>query len=252
MDFEPILHDWISQKESSEYSVVPEEYCVLGVQVRGRINVYRENSFQTLDSTGITGIMTRSKTFRSEKDTTSFLIRIPPFLLASHIKIPMSEIVDQSLSLEDIFPISEVHNLREDCILEFLEGKKPGWAWNRFRSELRTFKEEPKYLRESIKRIRLQNGETSISSMASDLGISLSKLEKDYKLVLGLSPKEYACLVRFRKAVDLKVKSSNLTDLAHRAGYYDQAHFIREFKKRTGKSPKYWFRSNINVETEES
>ncbi|MDV6234096.1 helix-turn-helix domain-containing protein [Leptospira ellisii] len=252
MDFAPVRHDWISKKENSEYSVIPDEYCVLGVQVRGRIEIFRGNSFQTLNPSGITGIMTRAKTFRSEKDTTSFLIRVPPILLAKYLNVPMSEIVNESLSLEDIFPKNAVHNLREDCISEYEEGKKPGWAWDRFRSELKLYKSEPESIRESMRRIRSQNGETSISSLASDLGISQSKLEKDYKLFLGLSPKEYAGLIRFRKTIDLKAESPNLTDLAYRSGYYDQAHFIREFKKRTGKSPKRWFRIEAEIATKDS
>ncbi|AYV56036.1 AraC family transcriptional regulator [Leptospira kmetyi] len=243
MNLNTIRHDWITQKEESSYSVIPDEYCVLGIQVQGRIHLEKENSFQKLNVSGITGMMTGSKTFKATKNTVSFLIRIPPWILAKQVDIPLNEIVNESLSLDSIFPENAVRRLQEDCIREHEEDLESGSAWKKFQSEWKSKKSEPKYIAESIERIRLQSGETSISSLAASLGISQSKLEKDYKEFLGLSPKDYACLIRFRNALLLKNESSNLTDLAYRSGCYDQAHFIREFKKRTGQSPKRWFQA---------
>lgn len=243
MNLNSIRYDWITQKEEADYSVIPDEYCVLGIQVQGRIHVHKENSFQKLNVSGITGMMTGSKTFRANQNTVSFLIRIPPVILARHVAVPLNEIVNQSVSLDSLFPENGVRSLHEDCIQEYEEGLESGWAWKRFQSELKPLKPEPKYFKESIQRIRSRAGEISISSLASNLGISQSKLEKDYKEFLGLSPKDYACLIRFRNALLLKKESSNLTDLAYRSGYYDQAHFIREFKKRTGQNPKQWFQN---------
>ncbi|TGM08910.1 AraC family transcriptional regulator [Leptospira barantonii] len=243
MNLNAIQHEWITQKEESSYSVIPDEYCVLGIQVQGRILLEKGNSFQKLNVTGITGMMTGSKTFKSTKNTVSFLIRIPPVILAKYVDLPLTEIINQSVSLDFIFPENVVRRLQENCIREYEEGLESGWAWKKFQSELKPLKSEPKYIAESMRRIRFQEGESSISSLAANLGISQSKLEKDYKVFLGFSPKDYACLIRFRKALLLKNESSNLTDLAYRSGYYDQAHFIREFKKRTGQSPKRWFQS---------
>ncbi|WP_425269774.1 helix-turn-helix domain-containing protein [Leptospira yasudae] len=53
--------------------------------------------------------------------------------------------------------------------------------------------------------------------------------------------------MRFRNALRLKDESSNLTDLAYLSGYYDQAHFIRAFKRRIGKSPKKWFQAKPTI-----
>lgn len=248
LDFQSIQLQRITQASTADYSIIPDEYCVLGVQVRGKIHTLKGNSFQALNIIGITGMMTEQKTFRSEQDTISFLLRITPNALAPYLPLPMSKIVNESIPLETLLPQNVVDDLREDCLQEFHENRESGWAWKRFLSGLTVHKEEPKYLSESLKKIRSQAGEISISTLAADLGISQSKLEKDYKLFLGLSPKDYASLVRFRNALRLKDESSNLTDLAYLSGYYDQAHFIREFKKRTGKSPKKWFQSKSTID----
>ncbi|RHX82298.1 AraC family transcriptional regulator [Leptospira yasudae] len=248
LDLQSIQLQRITQASTADYSIIPDEYCVLGVQVRGRIHTLKENSFQALNVIGITGMMTEQKTFRSEQDTISFLLRIAPNSLAPYLPLPMNKIVNESIPLETLLSQNVVNDLQEDCLQEFHEDRESGWAWKRFLSGLKVHKEEPKFLSESLKKIRSRAGEISISSLASDLGISQSKLEKDYREFLGLSPKDYASLVRFRNSLRLKDESSNLTDLAYLSGYYDQAHFIREFKKRTGKSPKKWFRTKSTID----
>jgi len=40
---------------------------------------------------------------------------------------------------------------------------------------------------------------------------------------------------------------TNLTDLAYENGYYDQAHFIKDFKAFTGMSPKQFFKDNLKL-----
>lgn len=64
-------------------------------------------------------------------------------------------------------------------------------------------------------------------------------LERNFNENLGMSPKSYALNVRFDKAK--KAISHNpfieLTELAHALGYYDQAHFIKEFKAYCGCTP---------------
>jgi AraC-like DNA-binding protein len=42
-------------------------------------------------------------------------------------------------------------------------------------------------------------------------------------------------------------KFRNLTSLAYENGYYDQAHFIRDFKEFTGVSPKYFFADDLRL-----
>jgi len=42
-------------------------------------------------------------------------------------------------------------------------------------------------------------------------------------------------------------KFTNLTSLAYENGYYDQAHFIKDFKEFTGISPKSFFSDNLKL-----
>jgi AraC-like DNA-binding protein len=72
--------------------------------------------------------------------------------------------------------------------------------------------------------------------------LSQSALERRFRKVVGLSPKKFAALVRLRHAVRLRAGGADFTAVAHGAGYFDQAHFINDFRRVTGSAPDAFFR----------
>ena len=79
----------------------------------------------------------------------------------------------------------------------------------------------------------------SIDQIASLACLSLRQFERKCHERLGYSPKFFARVVRFSKAYRLREMQPALswTTIAHEAGYYDQMHFIRDFKQFAGITP---------------
>jgi AraC-like DNA-binding protein len=74
--------------------------------------------------------------------------------------------------------------------------------------------------------------------LAEDLGISQRKLEQLYRIQVGMTPLQYIHLKRIELArMALKQKKQSNTHLAADLGFYDQAHFIREFSSVIGITP---------------
>jgi len=69
---------------------------------------------------------------------------------------------------------------------------------------------------------------------------SYKTLSRLFQEVIGISPKEYVQIKRINQSLALFASSKDIKsqDLADQLGYYDSAHFINEFKKYTGKTPK--------------
>lgn len=84
-----------------------------------------------------------------------------------------------------------------------------------------------------------QGGLMSIENVASMACVSLRQFERQCKERIGMPPKLYARLIRFSKAYRLYEANTSLswTHIAHTCGYFDQMHFIRDFKEFAGVTP---------------
>jgi len=85
--------------------------------------------------------------------------------------------------------------------------------------------------------LRESRGCARIATVARDLGVSQDLLEKRFRRQVGATPKQFASILRFRQAVAVHRPGRDLGTLALDAGYYDQAHFNRQFRFVTGSAP---------------
>jgi transcriptional regulator GlxA family with amidase domain len=71
------------------------------------------------------------------------------------------------------------------------------------------------------------------------MSISRKHLGDLFDTHIGLTPKTYARMFRFRHVVDIVQRGQALdwTHVAQSCGYYDQAHFNHEFREFSGMSP---------------
>ena len=82
-----------------------------------------------------------------------------------------------------------------------------------------------------------------MDELSKYIGLSQSALERRFRRIVGVSPKKYASLMRLRRAVQLQATGVDLTTVAHTAGYFDQSHFIKDFRRATGSAPSTFFQS---------
>lgn len=101
------------------------------------------------------------------------------------------------------------------------------------------------YLEDVLRLIYSRHGNIEISELYQAAGISERHLRRQFKKLVGLNPKQYCKIIQFN-AVFEAIQTGNenvLYELALENGYYDHAHFINEFKKHLGKSPRNFLKS---------
>ena len=81
---------------------------------------------------------------------------------------------------------------------------------------------------------------SNVSAVAGELGVSERHLRRVFRETVGVSPKAYAKLTRFHRALDAARESEGAgwASIAAAAGYYDQAHLIAEFRAIAGVTPR--------------
>ena len=88
-----------------------------------------------------------------------------------------------------------------------------------------------------------------ISTFCKKNNIGLRNLERLYNRHVGIPASTFGKLNRFHKSLN-QVLSSNFTllsDVAYDNGYFDQMHFIRDFKRFSGNTPKDFIRQNNSI-----
>jgi AraC-like DNA-binding protein len=98
---------------------------------------------------------------------------------------------------------------------------------------------------------QLQQGQR-LSEVLSDLNLSERSLERLFLAHVGITPVLYTRITRFQAAVVLLRRDKtdirrprSLTDIAHSLGYFDQSHFIRDFRLFSGVTPGAYLRKAV-------
>jgi AraC-like DNA-binding protein len=82
-------------------------------------------------------------------------------------------------------------------------------------------------------------GATAIGEVAHQCGLSLRHFERRFTAEIGIAPKLFSRISRFQMALDarLRMPGQSWLSIAHRFGYHDQMHMIRDFESLAGASP---------------
>jgi AraC-like DNA-binding protein len=96
-----------------------------------------------------------------------------------------------------------------------------------------------KLVQTAAKLLYSTKGQCRVEEVADYCHASVRQLQRGFKRVIGASPKLFARTLRFEQAQRrLMVDAdADLTGLAYQCGYFDQAHFIKEFRAFTGMTP---------------
>jgi AraC-like DNA-binding protein len=86
--------------------------------------------------------------------------------------------------------------------------------------------------------IESRHGDVPIATLRSETGLSKTRLAAAFREQIGVSPKVFARIVRFRRALAMVESGpTSLADVALATGYYDQPHFNAEFREMSGVTP---------------
>ena len=92
----------------------------------------------------------------------------------------------------------------------------------------------------ALKTLQASRGARTIGALSRDLSCSRKTLIQRFHAQIGLSPKSVANILRFSHAVERipAADEESWADLAIACGYYDQAHFNRDFRRFSGRTPR--------------
>ena len=160
-----------------------------------------------------------------------------------HFLPAISEFIHAPLvdfDLSDLIPVASYQ-----CLCEMESATKAAYIQQVMLRQLVRYQRQSSSLDVAIQMIQSQAAQSlNMKALAEQLGISARSLERQFNQNLGLSPKTYQKILRVVAAKE-HIKSghfSSLTEIAQDRGFYDQAHFNRDFKAVMHVTPGQYYR----------
>lgn len=230
-----------------------DEDITIPLLVDGCSNIifeYKDNTVRT----HFIGSTIEIRTFSIKKRAEYFGVRLLPTGTAFIKEIPVKDAIGKIIILDDL------PSMKSFC-------KKMGEQTS-FDSRMKLFLEEyPKFRAEVINNdnqaelfnqitdiIIQKKGKVKISELESLVGYSSRYINKIFDKEIGMSTKQFCNSVKFQFLLsDLnKGEQKSFTNLSSEYNFYDQAHFIHEFKEFSGKTPSEYSNELENNQYKES
>ena len=220
----------------TKYKVLPSSGLVIGFQYSGQLTTIKNETENKLSPAGITGISDRYKIFRNSPGIGSILVYFTETGFRHFASHPANEIFNLSISLEDIFDKYSVSETGEKLMAAHTDKQRIHVIERFLLSQLKDI-ETDKLIVEAVKIIYQAKGTIRIKELNNRLFISQSPFEKRFRKLVGTTPKKFASIVRFNTVLDNLNDTKSLTDICYENNFFDQAHFIKDFKQYTGDTP---------------
>ncbi len=165
--------------------------------------------------------------------------RFFPTGLSPFIQLPLSLLNGSATSLENIFG-SRIKSLEEQLITETDTIRQINLIENFLVKKLLAGSPIDYTVERCIHLIVKARGQVFIPGLSKKINISERHLERKFASLVGLSPKSFQRVVRFQQVLTAMRQENHdkLSSIAFEHGYYDQAHFSKDFREFTGVNPR--------------
>jgi hypothetical protein len=227
--------------KNQKQKIVPDGCIEMTFNFGDKIRRYTsENDFILHPNAMVMGQRTKSFDILPTGNVDTFAICFYPIGFANFVKMPLEKLVDKETPISALFGQIESYKLEQlmrqavdirqriDCIeaffLKMLIGKNT----------------ISNIVKSTVDVLLKTNGKTPINVLLKEDITKRRQLERHFKKQIGISPKQLSKAIRLQATLNLLLnkKTETLTDIAYESEYFDQNHFIKDFKDLVGVTPK--------------
>lgn len=227
----------IESATGMENRVMPDTSVILSFRFSGQVTT-GEN--EVLPSAGLAGLRKSSRLLQYTPGTGNVLVKFKEGGAAAFFKAPLHELFDTQQSLDSLMRRHKIEEVEERLYETKNNAQRLAIVEEFLIAELST-RQPDLLIRSAVAQIKAAHGDVKIKSLASELYISQDAFEKRFRRNVGTTPKQFSAIVRLRHLLDHCPAADSPTEAAYEAGYYDQAHFIKDFRAFTGQTPQAFF-----------
>ncbi len=193
---------------------------------------------QSCKNVWFSGIRNNYITIPSGRDSEMFVINFHKGKAYPFIEMPVHELTDFVVDGELVMPAA-ILTIREALLHAPTVQQKFMLAEQMLANVYKGRLTVNPFVEYAVNRIMQQPDQTVIADLSAKVGYSQKHLIKLFKEHVGTTPKGFVKIMRFQKAVAEIEKNpgTSWASIAYESGYYDQAHFINDFRSFSGFTP---------------
>jgi len=243
---------WILEDKDpapSRDRIFPDGCCELVFHFGDVFRKYRDDSsFYIQPRALVHGQLKKFMDIEATGSVGIFGVRFHPAGLSPFVRENLPELSGLDTDLHSLWG-KEGDTLQEKVLNASSHGERIRFIESFLLKRLRRAKTDDRLAEHCVRAMQLANGNIPVARLADDLNIGRRHLERKFVSSVGVTPKMLSRILRFQNALQaIEIKRfNNLTILAYEAGFYDQAHFIRDFKEFTGMSPGSYFAEDLEL-----
>lgn len=187
----------------------------------------------------VMGQRTKSYLIAPTGDVNTFAISFFPYGFANLLSFPLKKLTDNEIPLSGIFGEEQALQLENDMKAAENSLERIKIIEDFLLAKLQEKEITKNIVSTTIDALIETNGNATISKILKENPSKRRQLERKFSKEIGVSPKQLGKVLRMQAALQLMLNENpeSLTHVAYETGYYDQAHFIKDFKEFTEISP---------------
>jgi hypothetical protein len=231
-------------QETPRQRIIPDgciEMCfILGDDVRRYTS---ETDYIIQPRAMVFGQITKPYYIQPTGYVNTFAVRFYPYGFANFISRPISELADKETPLTSLFDAHSIKELERTIIEAPSTTSRIEVIENFLLSKLNDPSTIDNIVQSTIETLASTKGNAPINSILKNDLSKRRTLERKFSKQVGISPKQLGKIIRLQAALKsiLNNTGEKFTQIAYESEYYDQAHFIKDFKEFTGTNPKEYF-----------
>ena len=167
-----------------------------------------------------------------------FSVRFHPNGFLPFATIPIKEMDNKAFSLKKLFG-RDGKKIEQNILSASSTSEKIKLIETFSLNQLGDDETIDRIVKSTVETIFTANGQLSVDELSKQTNINRRQMERKFSSTIGLSPKQLSKTIRLQATLKMLLNKqfTSLTALAYENEYYDQAHFIKDFKELTGFTP---------------
>ena len=232
----------IDCQEEVVNKVLPGTSPALAFRFRGQTNYINGTMKHSLPVSVMSGLRKSVRLINYHKNSSTIIILFQEGGAAAFFTEPLHELFEESVSLDSLLTARQTARI-EEILAEAKSNQQRARLLDDFLLSRLSSPKTDDLIISAIHHLQAAKGVLKIKAFAGHFNLSHDAFEKRFRKIVGTSPKQFANIVRMRSIILQKQPAQSFTDMAYDGGYFDQPHFIRDFKVFTGQTPTDFFKS---------